>query len=86
MELYTTQQIAEMYSGKEGNITSYMITQNWIPKGLKHIRGKGKGFLFKKEWIEEFLEMQTALCSYTTPDTEKMIISSTTKKNYKMVI
>lgn len=56
--LYTTKQIAEMYSSSENEITPYMITHTWIPQGLKHIRGKGKGFLYKKEWIDEFLEMQ----------------------------
>ena len=54
--LYTTQQIAEMYSGSENNITPYMITHTWIPNGLKPIKGKGNGFLYKKEWVEEFLE------------------------------
>ena len=56
--LYTTEQIAEMYSGKENNVTTYMITHTWIANGLKHIRGKGSGYLYKKEWVEEYLEGQ----------------------------
>lgn len=56
--LYTTKQIAELYSSSENEITPYMITHTWIAQGLKHLRGKGKGFLYKKEWVDEFLEMQ----------------------------
>lgn len=56
--LYTTQEIAEMYSSPGSKITPYMVTQTWIKNGLKYIRGKGKGFLFKKEWVEEYLEVQ----------------------------
>ena len=54
--LYTTKEIAEMYGGEQKNVTPYMITHTWIPNGLKCVRGKGKGYLFKKEWIEEYLE------------------------------
>lgn len=59
--LYTTTEIAEMYGGKQKNVTPYMITHTWIPKGLKFIKGKRKGYLFKKEWVEEFLENFTAV-------------------------
>ena len=55
-ELYTTKEIADKYGGEQKNITPYMITQSWIPNGLKHIRGKGKGYLFKLEWVEQYLE------------------------------
>ena len=54
--LYTTKEIAEMYGGKQKNVTPYMITHTWIPCGLKYTKGKGKGYLFKKEWVEEYLE------------------------------
>lgn len=54
--LYTTKQIVEMYSGKSGNITSTMITQTWNHEGLKHIKGKNRGFLYKTEWVDEFIE------------------------------
>ncbi len=59
--LYTTEQIAELYSGQENNITPYMITHTWIPNGLRHIRGKGNGYLYKKEWVEEYLEGQAMI-------------------------
>lgn len=57
--LYTTEQIAQKYSGEDNNVTPYMITHTWITNGLKHIRGKRNGFLFKEEWVEEYLEKQT---------------------------
>lgn len=57
--LYTTKEIADMYGGEGKNVTPYMITHTWIPNGLKHVRGKGQGFLYKKEWIDEYLELQT---------------------------
>lgn len=56
--LYTTQEIAEIYSSPQNKITPYVITQTWIKNGLKCIRGKGKGYLFKKEWVEDYLENQ----------------------------
>lgn len=56
--LYSTKEIAEMYGGANKNVTPYTITQTWIPLGLKHIRGKANSYLFKKEWVEEFLETQ----------------------------
>lgn len=59
--LYTTEQIAEMYSGKENNITPYMITHTWIPNGLRHIKGKGHGYLYKREWVEEYLDGQATI-------------------------
>ncbi len=54
--LYTTKEIAEMYGGEQKNVTPYMITHTWIPNGLKYIKGKGKGYLIKREWVEEYLE------------------------------
>lgn len=54
--LYTTKEIADMYGGEQKNVTPYMITHTWIPNGLKYIRGKKTGFLFKKEWVEAYLE------------------------------
>lgn len=69
--LYTTEQIAKMYSGKNNNVTPYMITHTWIPNGLKHIRGKGNGYLYKQEWVEEYLEGQAMESNTANP---KMII------------
>lgn len=54
--LYTTKEIADMYGGEQKNVTPYMITHTWIPNGLKYAKGKGRGYLFKKEWVEEYLE------------------------------
>lgn len=56
--LYTTKQIAEMYGGEKQNVTPYMITHTWVPNGLKHVKGKGQSFLYKKEWVDEYLETQ----------------------------
>ena len=39
----------------------YMITHTWIPNGLKYIRGKGNSFLFKREWVEQYIEEQTII-------------------------
>lgn len=57
--LYTTKQIAEMYSAEKETVTPYMITHTWVPNGLKHIKGKGQSFLYKKEWVDEYLEEQS---------------------------
>lgn len=54
--LYTTSEIAEMYGGSNNNVSPYMITHTWIPNGLKYIRGKKNSYLFKREWVEQFLE------------------------------
>lgn len=57
--LHTTQQIAEKYG-----VTPYTITHNWIPKGLRHIPGARKSYLYKLEWVEEFLENQADMCTF----------------------
>lgn len=59
--LFTTKEIAEIYGGENKNVTPYMITHTWIPNGLKYIRGKGNSFLFKKEWVEQYIEEQTII-------------------------
>ncbi len=58
-KLYTAKEISEkeIYGPKE-IITPYKITQNWVKKGLKFIRGTRREMLFKLEWIDEFLESQ----------------------------
>lgn len=50
-KLYTTEDVSKMYG-----VSVYTVTQYWNKKGLKHIRGAGKGYLYKKQWIENFLE------------------------------
>lgn len=52
-KLYTSKQIAEIYG-----VPTTTITQNWVKKGLKHIRGAGNSFLYQKGWVDEFLETQ----------------------------
>lgn len=52
-KLYTSKEIAEIYG-----VTQYTITNNWSKKGLKHIKGAKKGFLYRKEWVEEYIESQ----------------------------
>ena len=53
-KLYSTEEIAKLYG-----VTNYTITQTWCKRGLRHIRGKGKGFNFRISWVEEYLEMST---------------------------
>lgn len=52
-KLYTSEEIAEIYG-----VSSYTVTNNWGKKGLKRIRGAGNSYLYKKEWVEEYLENQ----------------------------
>lgn len=52
MKLYATNEIAEMYG-----VSSATITNNWCCKGLKFLKGEHH-FLFKLEWIDEFLEIE----------------------------
>lgn len=73
--LYTAKQIAEIYGGDSKNITAYTVTQQWIKKGLKHIRGKGNSYLFKVEWVEEFLERQSIEQQKINNSNKKMKIS-----------
>lgn len=51
-KLLQTKEIAELYG-----VTPTTITNNWCNKGLKFIRSKNS-FLFKIDWIEEYLEKQ----------------------------
>ncbi len=58
-KLYTAKEISEKeFYGPKEMITPYKITQNWVKKGLKFIRGTRREMLFKLEWIDEFLENQ----------------------------
>lgn len=50
-ELLTTREISKIYK-----VSEYTVTQNWIPKGLKHF--PSKPFKFRLEWVEEFIEHQ----------------------------
>lgn len=83
--LYTTQQIAQMYSGENGNITPIMITRTWNYEGLKHIKGKGNGFLYKKEWVDEFLENKATIQAMEKIRTQKMIFYKNGKLDKQLI-
>lgn len=51
---YTTEEIAKIY-----NVAPYTVTQNWVKKGLKYIRGKKNSYLYKLAWVEEYIEQVT---------------------------
>lgn len=74
--LYTTKEIAEMYGGEQKNVTPYMITHTWIPNGLKYVKGKGRGYLFKKEWIEEYLENPKTKVKNKSMTRRKQLVST----------
>lgn len=50
--LYTTSEISKMYNVSQKTILT------WIRKGLKHMKGAKKSYIYKKEWIDEFIESQ----------------------------
>ena len=77
--LYTTQEIADRYGGEQKNVTPYMITHTWIPNGLKFVKGKGSGYLYKIEWVEEYLENQAQI-----PKEKSSRIININKKNRKI--
>ena len=55
--LYTGEQIAEKYSTEEIKLSADTI-RRWANKGLKHIKGSHNKFLYKEEWVEEYLELE----------------------------
>lgn len=79
---YTAKEIAEIY-----NVTPYTVTQNWRKKGLKHIRGKKNSYLYKLEWVDEYIEqaiMQKTenICSVKKINFKKPISSKNKKIQY----
>lgn len=78
-KLYTSEEIAERY-----NVSPYTITQNWIKKGLKHMQGRGKGFLYKKEWIDEYIENQ--IMQNTIDDENVKIKKFKSSRNKKLKV
>ena len=83
--LYTTQQIAQMYSGKDGNVTPSLITQRWNHEGLKHIKGRRNGFLYKKEWVDEFIENKATIQAMEKIDTSKMVYYKNGKLDKELI-
>ena len=55
--LYTGKQIAEQYSTEEVKITENTI-RRWANSGLKHITGNKGTYLYKKEWVESYIETE----------------------------
>ncbi len=55
--LYTAKEIAEKYSTETIKITENNVWK-WSTKGLKHVRGPHNRFLYKTEWVDNFLEEQ----------------------------
>lgn len=52
---YTGKEIAEQYSTKEVEITENTV-RRWANNGLKHMTGKKGIYLYRKEWVEEYIE------------------------------
>lgn len=84
--LYTTKEIADRYGGEQKNVTPYMITHTWIPNGLKYMKGKGKGFLFKLEWVEEYLEEQTSISNTKSIETINILKGKRKSKNRRSTV
>jgi len=63
--LYTGKEIAEKYSTETIKLTEKNI-RSWANKGLKHIRGPHNNFLYKLEWVDEYLEEQATINSNTS--------------------
>lgn len=83
--LFTTEEISKMYSSPGNSVSEYMITHTWIPNGLRHIRGKRNSYLYKKEWIEEFLESQSIQNISNNKNIKKPIVRKMTKNcTYKV--
>lgn len=52
-KLYSTKEISKIYSIKVSTINS------WRKKGMSGIRGERNGYLYKKEWIDEYIELNS---------------------------
>ena len=80
--LYTGKQIAERFSTDEVLLTENNI-RKWANKGLKHLRGPHNTFLYKIEWVEEFIEVQ-ANESINNLKVKNFVIQSNNKKKKKI--
>lgn len=78
-KLYTGKEIASMYG-----VTPYTVSNYWVKKGLKHIRGSGNSFLYKKEWIEEYIESQIMQTVPVSKKNEFNKIRISRNKNQKL--
>ncbi len=82
--LYTGKQIAERLSTNEVLLTEANI-RRWANKGLKHLRGPHNTFLYKIEWVEEFIELQ-ANESINNFKVKDFIMQNNSRKNKKVNI
>ena len=62
---YTGKEIAEKYSTETVKLSESNI-RNWANKGMKYIRGPHNLFLYKLEWVDEYLEEQAVINSDTS--------------------
>lgn len=77
--LYTGKEIAEKYSTEAIRLTESNI-RKWANKGLKHINGPHNRFLYKIEWVENFIEQQAEDNVHQTYVTDFEINNKTNKK------
>lgn len=77
--LYTSEEISEIYG-----VSPYTITQNWVRKGLKHMPGKGNGFMYQKKWIDEYIESQVIQNIPENENTKIKRIKSSRNKKLKV--
>ena len=79
--LYTTKEIAKLYG-----VTDHTITQTWIQNGLKYLKGCRHSYLYKKEWIEEYIENNIMSKSENIENIFNIKKSNRKPKNIKYVV
>lgn len=77
---YTAKEIAEIY-----NVTPYTVTQNWGSKGLKRIRGKKSSYLYKLEWVDEYIEQAVMQKTDNICDVKKINFKKSTASRSKKI-
>ena len=55
--LHTGKEVVEKYSTDKAKITENTV-RRWANNGLKHIRGRNGEYLYKYEWIDEYIELE----------------------------
>ena len=55
--LHTGKEIVEKYSTEKAKITENTV-RRWANNGLKHIRGRNGEYLYKYEWVDEYIELE----------------------------
>lgn len=77
---YTTEEIAKIY-----NVAPYTVTQNWVKKGLKHFRGKKNSYLYKLEWVDEYIEQAIMQKTDNICDVKKINFKKSTSSRSKKI-